>query len=314
MGKRPLLITLILMLVVAACTTSPPPEARPRLLSDVTLPPREGELVAVGESPTPPGYTPEAFTSLDDVTVEVEFLVVTPTLPPSKTPTPTPTFTPPPTETESPTPTVTGTRRAPQLPTSEIIPITEDVAKPINEVCDSTWFFIEPRPDACPLNPPLASQAVYQRFQNGHMIWVGTQDAIYIMYDDDALPRWRVYRDYFEDGMTEMAPDMEEPPASTLWQPRRGFGLLWRTDERIQERIGWALQEWEQPYSVQVQTSDEGAIFVNDPDDWVFILFPGGQNWERYEMVDYGSNDDEDENEDNDSETSDSDVDAEAEE
>jgi len=299
MGKRPLYISFLLMILIAACTSAPPPDAQLRLLSDVTLPPQDGVVQTNAESPTPLGYTPEGFTNLDDVIVDVEFLVVTPTLPPSKTPTPTATFTPPPTETESPTPTVTGTRRAPQLPTSEIIPITEDVARPINEVCDSTWFFIEPRPESCPLNPPLASQAVYQRFQNGHMIWVGSQDAIYIMYDDDVTPKWRVYRDYFEEGMTEEAPNIDDPPASTLWQPRRGFGLLWRTDERIQDRIGWALQQWEEPYSVQVQTSDDGAVFLSDPDDWVFILFPGGRNWERYETFDFGDSDEEnDENED----------------
>lgn len=292
MQKRSVwLLGLILFVFLSACSSTPTEEPRMRLLSDVTLPPSTVEGQSVMVQSTPIDYTPEGLSPLQIATVEADFVIVTPTLPPSKTPTPTPTFTPTPTPSRTPTPTVTGTRTSPLLPTSEIIPITADVAKPIPRVCDSTWFFIRPAPDSCPLNPPLASQAVYQRFQNGHMIWVGNQDAIYVMYDDNVLPRWRVFRDYFEEGMVEEVTDFENPPASTLFQPRRGFGLLWRTDEVVRDRIGWALQEYEQPYSVQVQTSEEGVIFLSDPTEWVYSLFPGGRNWERYASFDFDDDD-----------------------
>jgi len=282
------------LVMLSACSGAATEETRMRLLSDITLPPPtvEGQTAVVQN--TPFDYTPEGLSPLQIATVEADFVIVTPTLPPSKTPTPTPTFTPTPTPSQTPTPTVTGTRTAPLLPTSDIIPITADVAAPIPRVCDSTWFFIRPAPDSCPLNPPLASQAVYQRFQNGHMVWVGNQDAIYVMYDDNVLPRWRVFRDYFDEGMTEEVPDFDNPPASTLFQPRRGFGLLWRTDEVVRDRIGWALQENEQPYSVQVQTAEDGVIFFSEPSDKVFSLFPGGRNWEMYASFDFDDDDDDD--------------------
>lgn len=278
---RVLLVAMLLSVFAACVPVSSGEPDGPVLVREVTVVPSEALPTRV-LSPTPIRVTPEIQSPLSQVTVDAQFVIVTPTLPPSKTPTQTPTFTP--TLTFTPTPTLTNTATATTflLPTSEFIAITQPVAAPNNRICDSNWFFIQPRPQSCPMYPPNASAGVYQEFQNGYMIWVGSQDAIYLLYGDQGSPRWEVRRDYFLEGMSESAVEYDNAPLSNLWQPRRGFGWLWRADANIRSRIGWATQQWEEPFSVQVQTANDGAIFVSTPRGTVFALFPSGLNWEKY--------------------------------
>jgi hypothetical protein len=270
------------ILVVAACSARADVVSGPLLVNAVTLGPATAILPTRILSATPPPSTPEVLSPLQMITVEGDFVLVTPTLPPSKTPTMTPSQSLTPTQTLTPTTTVTATTTAFLFPTSVIIPVTLDVAIAANEVCASTWFFIQPRPPGCPMNPPNASQGVYQSFQNGYMVWVSSQDAIYILYNDSQLPRWQVYRDYFNEGMAEVVGDFMNPPSGGLWQPRRGFGLLWRSDAVVRDRIGWGTMEYEQPYSVQVQTARDGSLFLSRPDAQVFVLMPSNVNWNVY--------------------------------
>lgn len=272
----PMMIAVAVML--AACSEAAV-VTQPRLVAQSTVEPESVSFPTAVPTVTIIRPTQEVQSPLENITVEAEFILVTPTLPPSKTPTLTPTITPSPTVTPSPTQPVTATATTFLLPTSEIVALTAPAQQPIPRVCDSTWFFIEPRPASCPLNPPLASQGVYQTFQNGYMVWVGSQDAIYVLYNDSLHPRWQVFRDYFNEGMPEDSSQFTAAPQAGLWQPRRGFGMLWRGNTDVRNRIGWATLEWEQPYSVQTQTSNDGSIFFNTPTGAVFTLLPGNVEW-----------------------------------
>lgn len=277
---------MLTLLLLMACSADPAPDdGGPRLLRDSTLAPTTPAATRI-LSVTPPravtlGSTNEVLSPLEDITVQADFVLVTPTLPPSKTPTTTPTITP--TQTVSPTPsvTVTATATLPTFPTSIVQPVTAVISAPINQVCDTAWFF-EPRPASCPLAAPTAAAGVFQTFQNGYMIWVGSQDAIYVMYNDYSRPRWEVYRDQFDQGMIEDDPAYANAPVPNTWQPRRGFGMLWRGNEVVRNRIGWAIDELEIPFSVQVQTAGDGTFFVSDAQNHVFGLTPGGVDWVRY--------------------------------
>ena len=293
MFRRLWLVPVMLVLLVACNpqTDSNQADSGPQLVLEVTIPPTE-ERATRFLSPTATQdatatiarSTAEINSPLDNVTVDAKFIIVTPTLPPSKTPTVTPTHSPTPTVTATPTLTNTSTSTAFLLPTSIVIPITEPAADQADRVCDSTWGFIQPPPESCPLGAPTASQGVYQEFSNGYMVWVGSLDAIYILFNDAAVRRWEVRRDVFEETNPSMA-YLDEPPKSVgggLWSPRRGFGLLWEQDAYIQNRIGGATQQWEQPFSVQVQTSDDGTLFVTTPRGTVFGLMPNGLNWNQF--------------------------------
>jgi hypothetical protein len=276
---------LLLILVVGAAACAPPQSVRgPRLVGEVIITPTD-LLPTRLLSPTPPPVTPELPAILQQPTVNADFVLVTPTLPPSKTPTRTPTVTQTPTITLTPTITSTATATAFVLPTSVIIPLTGVAAAPNNQICDSNWFFLQPRPPSCPMAVPNASNGVYQTFQNGTMIWVGSQDAIYVMYNDTLAPKWQVYRDTFEEGMIEQDGAFSSAPAAGLYQPRRGFGMLWRNNEAVRSRIGWATMKDEQPYSVQVQTSRDGTVYVSAPASNLFGLLPGGAGWSLYSSV-----------------------------
>jgi hypothetical protein len=285
MYRRLWLLPIILILLVACIPADNITPDGPRLVREVTLAPTDARATRF-LSPTPiqatqARATAEIDSPLDNVTVNAQFILVTPTLPPSKTPTVTPTHSPTPTVTPTPTLTNTATTTALFLPTSELIPVTAPAVSQADRICDATWGFINPPPAGCPLGAPTASAGVYQEFSNGYMVWVGSIDAIYVLYKDSNSPRWETHRDFFNDQNPSMA-YLDAPPrnlTSTTWSPRRGFGLLWAQNAAVRDRIGGAIQQWEQPFSVQVQLANDGVIFVTTPRSSIFGLMPGRNDW-----------------------------------
>ncbi len=103
--------------------------------------------------------------------------------------------------------------------------------------CPEAWFF-EPAPESCPSGPPQLSMQAEQTFEGGRMVWVGALDRIYVVFEDSIAPEWAQYPDNFEEGDPERDDGLVPPPG--FFQPIRGFGLVWRTNERVQDRLGWA--------------------------------------------------------------------------
>ena len=127
------------------------------------------------------------------------------------------------------------------------------------------------------------SQAVFQRFENGLMIWIEQHDLIFVMYGNmSSLPAWETFPDEFEEGMPESDDAFEPPPHDQVYQPRRGFGMLWRKNETVRERIGWAIDRWEVAYSSTVQEADDGTLYLLDPQGDVVALFAQQVDWQRY--------------------------------
>ncbi len=283
-------ILLILLAALAACGPEQDiTRSGPVLLRDVTLAPTTPAPTRVlSATPSPfniPVSTSDGGTVLEVVTLASDFVLITPTLPPSKTPTltltitTTPSRTPPPAASLPPLPTVFA------QPTAYIPPpvgYNPPVGGGVSPVCGSPWFFVQPVVQACPMNPPLVSAASFQQFQKGFMLWVQQHGAIYVLYDSANPPRWQVFQDTFQEGMPETDPAFGAPPAYT-WQPRRGFGLLWRTLPDVRQRIGWAVIEWETNFTAQMQTGSDGWLYVTDPRGGVFALAADGSEWKRYE-------------------------------
>lgn len=107
---------------------------------------------------------------------------------------------------------------------------------PLN--CPETWFF-DPAPEACPAGPPQVTMQAEQTFERGRMIWVEAQDRIYVIFEDGASPTWALYPDNFEEGDPERDDSIVSP--SGMQQPVRGFGLVWRSNQRVRDRLGWAV-------------------------------------------------------------------------
>jgi hypothetical protein len=287
MGRRPFAALLALLVLFAACT-SDPAIGGPRLVQDVTLEPT-AILPTRIQTATPiviPIATSERVSPPTVATIEgqfSDFVLVTPTLPPSKTPTPSPTISPTPTNTRPPT----QTPRPPLFPTYVVA--TSDVFSPAvnpqvnnNQNCAADWFFSQPIPVVCPVSAAVVSTAAYQQFQQGFMIWVGQQDMIYVVYDSAETPRWQMFRDEYVDNMPEYDPSLvvDQPPYT--WQPRRGFGLIWRNNSIVKARLGWAVREWEEPFDTRLQIGLDGTVFLTEPRGGIIVLQPGGRDWDRY--------------------------------
>ena len=308
-----LIFVALAVLILPACNTSEGViDGRPRLISEVTLPPvtlaptRALSPTAIA-SPMPQ-ETEEIAASPAMTSTAVPGITVTPTLPPSKTPSITPsvtataadTATPAPTREIriTPEPTVLVPTMVFMLPPTQAVVVAAnptlalpagDVSLPLPGVpdqpaasCSTPWFFTYPVLPDCPPSAAVESPAAYQTFEYGYMIWIGNQSAIYVIYISADMPRWQVFPDNWVEGMPDSDPSLDAlAPPYAEWQPRRGFGLVWRTEPGVMSRIGWAESPYEQGYTAVLQTRTDGTIFIREPNRRVFALSPDG-NWQLY--------------------------------
>jgi hypothetical protein len=80
-----------------------------------------------------------------------------------------------------------------------------------------------------------------QNFQRGYMFWISTSKTIWVLTktnEKDNSGVWTVFPDTFVDGEAETDPAIV-PPSAALYQPRRGFGKVWRKQTGVSEALGW---------------------------------------------------------------------------
>ncbi len=92
----------------------------------------------------------------------------------------------------------------------------------------------------CPVGSPPQAQTTtgaYQTFQSGFMLWLDSNDTIYVVGSDGTFTRypdtWDAAADPESTGRT--------PPAANLTEPARGFGKVWRENPDVEELLGWAI-------------------------------------------------------------------------
>ena len=150
--------------------------------------------------------------------------------------------------------------------------------------CPTAWFFA-PALDGCGSEPRIRSGAE-QHFQHGTMIWVESpwgegQDAIFVLYDDVWSPRWAMFADEWEEGLPDHDPSLTSPAG--LYQPMRGFGLVWREHPEVRDRLGWATDQ-EAPFTTTVQTTTlykYNTTYVGALDGNVWELAPEHSDWTK---------------------------------
>lgn len=145
--------------------------------------------------------------------------------------------------------------------------------------CGEVWFF-EPPPAECPAGPPQYSRQAEQTFERGRMIWVAAEDRIYAIFDDGQSPGWTSYRDDFEEGMPDRDASLAAPDG--LQQPIRGFGLVWRTQSGVRDRLGWAVSA-ETGYEGALQSTaaepDGGTLYLRTRDGGILALEAQRSRW-----------------------------------
>lgn len=150
--------------------------------------------------------------------------------------------------------------------------------------CPDPWFF-SPAPDVCP-TAPVSSNAAEQHFERGVMIWVEQEDWIYVLYGDDQFsPKWAAFTDEWDEGEPDQDPSLVPP--SGLYQPKRGFGLVWRQHPEVRERLGWAIDQ-EIGFGTVVQRTTlpkYNSTYVRALDGNVWHLGPERSSWEKIRIA-----------------------------
>jgi hypothetical protein len=83
---------------------------------------------------------------------------------------------------------------------------------------------------------PVAEQV----FERGRMFWIQPLRQIWVMLDDGSgAGKWLVFEDTYQEGEAESDPSII-PPAG-MYQPERGFGKLWRTNQEVNDALGFGL-------------------------------------------------------------------------
>lgn len=147
--------------------------------------------------------------------------------------------------------------------------------------CPFTWFFA-PAPDVCPQEAALLSASAEQAFEDGIMIWVEAEDRIYVLFDDTIYTDgWNAYEDTWEEGDPVDDPSLDPPPG--LYQPQRGFGLVWREQPMVRDRLGWALAPEVGGDTAVQRTSyfKYNHYYLKALDNNVWHLFPERSDWEK---------------------------------
>jgi hypothetical protein len=157
-------------------------------------------------------------------------------------------------------------------------------------VCAYAWvpaLANNPPSSRCPFEAEYGA-AAQQSFENGFMIWLGPSRTIYVFYDDGgaSVPRqYQTFEDAFEEGDPESDPDIVPPGG--LYQPVRGFGLVWRTHPEVRERLGWATapeagsETWRQSFSEMAMHSY--LTLIQGIDGMIYYLSAMGSSWQVYE-------------------------------
>jgi hypothetical protein len=134
-----------------------------------------------------------------------------------------------------------------------------------------------------------------QDFEHGYMFWISSQRVIWVLFNADSTGKsgeWRSYPDTFLDGEPEFDPNLN-PPSANLYQPKRGFGKLWRNTAGLKDQLGWGTtpefalnttyvyQQGGYLDSDNKYVAQPGKHFLTTLSRQVFALSEGDHRWER---------------------------------
>jgi hypothetical protein len=149
--------------------------------------------------------------------------------------------------------------------------------------CPDQWFFANP-PAGCPYGPSTLVQMAAEHFEHGLMLWVSSQNYIYMLFGDGGSPHWASVANGWVQGQPESDPSLI-PPAG-LFQPIRGFGVAWRASDVtlgqvVRDRLGWATDpESALTGGYQCDTAPKyNTCYISGPGGVVYVLKPEFSGW-----------------------------------
>lgn len=145
--------------------------------------------------------------------------------------------------------------------------------------CPIAWFFA-PAPEDCPDAEPTETRLTEQTFERGRMVFVQTENLIYVLFNDGQDPAWLSFENRYDPAI-HPEKDPNAPP--DFIQPLRELGLVWRTNDTVRNRLGLGTAEGVS-YDGAVQTFTRPGrspqIFMNSADGTVLQILAGGETWQ----------------------------------
>ncbi|NLX08568.1 MAG: hypothetical protein GXY36_02830 [Chloroflexi bacterium] len=138
---------------------------------------------------------------------------------------------------------------------------------------------VTPTPDPFPTETTAVIPLVEQNFERGRMFWIEPTRQVWVMQaapDDPNRGDWFCYPDTFQDGEPELDPALVPPEGQ--FQPRRGFGKVWRETPGLREGLGWAVTEELQVgsrYTYQPGGTVENGQYFPGPGVHILTAFDG---------------------------------------
>ena len=126
----------------------------------------------------------------------------------------------------------------------------------------------------CPTEVEKGVWAAEESFQGGYMFWRADTAYIYVVKNDGT---WQAYPDTWTSAEAEW--DTTIVPPAGYYQPKRGFGKVWRVQPGVRTSLGWATTE-ERGFSASVQPFSGGTMFWSNLRG-TYVLYNDG-TWARY--------------------------------
>jgi hypothetical protein len=114
--------------------------------------------------------------------------------------------------------------------------------------------------------------AAYQMFDNGYMIWLAYNDQIYVLLEGG---QYQVFPDNLDENLRNETIGIQPPPLR--FEPRSGFGIVWRAEDSLREAIGWALHLETGYTATATYDASNGAMTITGPERQFFELDGNGR-------------------------------------
>jgi hypothetical protein len=137
-----------------------------------------------------------------------------------------------------------------------------------------TWYPAVSARLGCPTGAEQGIWGSEQTFQNGYLFWRQDLRRIYVLYNNRT---WQLFTDTWEAGDPEYDPNIVPP--SGYYQPRLGFGKVWREQPGVRNGLGWATRQ-ERSFWASIEPFEEGLMIWSNIEG-IFVLYDDG-TWEDY--------------------------------
>jgi hypothetical protein len=126
----------------------------------------------------------------------------------------------------------------------------------------------------CPTAVESGVWAAEESFQTGYMFWRADTAYIYVLKSNGT---WQSYPDTWTSAEPETDPTIVAPAG--YYQPKRGFGKVWRLQPGARSGLGWATTE-ERGFTASIQPYAGGLMFWSNLRG-TYVLYSDG-TWQRF--------------------------------